>query len=274
MKKLPKDTSKIISYIMNKMNNNPDLIIKKLNFNSNQIAIIFNENMVSSKTINDFILEPLTENNINKKIDNILEYLKTYIPTTKMIEINNYEDLITYLLNGYTIILIDNYSVCLGIETKNILDSGISPAENEKTLKGPKDAFTENYQTNIGLIRKRLKYENLKLFNKSIGTIGKSMVGVMYIEEITNKKLVNKIINKIDKIKIEAVFDVNQIIEIISENEKNVIPNFLTTERPDYAAMQLLEGKIVIILENTPFVAIVPAFITDFSYPEDMYNRQ
>ena len=83
---------------MNKMNNNPDLIIKKLNFNSNQIAIIFNENMVSSKTINDFILEPLTENNINKKIDNILEYLKTYIPTTKMIEINNYEDLITYLL--------------------------------------------------------------------------------------------------------------------------------------------------------------------------------
>lgn len=274
MKKLPKDTSKIISYIMNKMNNNPDLIIKKLNFNSNQIAIIFNENMVSSKTINDFILEPLTENNINKKIDNILEYLKTYIPTTKMIEINNYEDLITYLLNGYTIILIDNYSVCLGIETKNILDSGISPAENEKTLKGPKDAFTENYQTNIGLIRKRLKYENLKLFNKSIGTIGKSMVGVMYIEEITNKKLVNKIINKIDKIKIEAVFDVNQIIEIISENEKNVIPNFLTTERPDYAAMQLLEGKIVIILENTPFVAIVPAFITDFFHtPEDMYNR-
>ena len=77
----------------------------------------------------------------------------------------------------------------MGIETKTSLDSGIAPAINEKTLKGPKDAFTENYQVNIGLIRKRLKYEKLMLFNNMVGNIGKSKVGIMYIEGIANSNL-------------------------------------------------------------------------------------
>lgn len=274
MKKLGTNIDKSLLIIKKKLGNSPDFIIKKRSFNNYKIAILFNESLISSKDINDFILEPLTENNSSKKITNISEYLMTNIPATKTVEIDNYDNLILNLLSGFTVILIDNYPTALGIETKTSLDSGIAPAINEKTLKGPKDAFTENYQVNIGLIRKRLKYEKLMLFNNMVGNIGKSKVGIMYIEGIANSKFVDKIINKIENISIDAVFDLNQIVEIISENENNVIPNFLTTERPDYAAMQLLDGKIVIVLENTPFVAVIPAFITDFFHtPEDMYNR-
>lgn len=269
------ENSKItIDIIKKQTNNNPDIIIKKMKFNNYNLSLVFSESMSDRATINEFILKYITLQEEKSKIKDIFEYLKENIPAHKIQKVKTLNDLMYSLLSGFSIILIDGFTEAITIETKGTLNSSIAPAENEKTLKGPKDAFTENYQINIGLIRKRLKTKRLKLDETVVGTIGKSKVGIVSIDGIVRNDVLDYIINKIKKINIDSVFDTSQIVEIISENEKNVLPNFLATERPDYAAMLLLEGRIAIILENSPYVAIVPVFIDDFFHsPEDMYNR-
>jgi spore germination protein KA len=96
----------------------------------------------------------------------------------------------------------------------------------------------------------------------------------MYIKDIASTKLVNIITERIMNINVDGIFDSNYIIEMISQNKKNVLPNYLSTERPDLVSMHLLEGRIVIIVDNTPYVVILPALFVDFFHsPEDLYQK-
>ena len=138
-----------INYIKNLKKDNPDLKIRKIN----DIYIIYFESLCNMYSINEFILKPLKKNIQN-------------LPSANLVEIKNKEDLLLNLYQGFTIIKYKNKFV--SFETKETLNSNITESSNEKTIKGPKDAFTENYQTNIGLIRKRIRSKDLIIMYKLI----------------------------------------------------------------------------------------------------------
>ena len=265
MEKIDINAKKVIDKIKKQTYNSPDIIVKELKLNDTEIAIVFCESMANSITINDFILEFLQETKMNEvKISNIYQFLESNMPTHKVIKVNNYKDLYYTLLSGFTLIIINGSSDVISIETKAALDSGIADAKNEKVMKGPKDSFTENYQTNIGLIRKRIKSESLRLEEHVIGSKSNTKVGIVYMDGIASKKLVDQISKKIKNIDIDAVFDSNYVIETISGNKKKTFPIYLSTERPDFVSINLLDGRIAIVVENTPYVIIVPAVFNDF----------
>jgi spore germination protein KA len=275
MKKIDNSINTIKKYIMSKTNNNPDIIFKSLTFMNNKINVIFCESLSSRDIINNFILEYFEEKNVEQNnVKDMLTYLEENIPTHKATIVNNYDNLFYNLFSGFTIIAIEGYDKVLSIETKATLNSTIAAAQVESTIKGPKDAFTENYQINIGLVRKRIKTENLWLDELKIGKQSKTKVGIMYINGIASNKLVKEIEDKISKINIDAVMDSNYLIEAITENKNNVFPNFISTERPDLVAMKLLDGRIAVIVENTQFAVIVPTnFAELFQSPEDYYQK-
>lgn len=275
MNKNIENQENLIHKIKTKLGNNPELITKEYSINHSKVLIIYIENMVDGTTINDFILEYLSSDIKVKKNTNVFDFLYTFLPVSKVSKIAKLDEIIYNLLSGFTIILsTDNNKEVLSIETKAKLDSHISEAKNEKTIKGPKDSFSENYQINIGLIRKRLKSDTLRLEETVIGKISNTKVGIMYLDGIADKYNVKNIIRKIKKIHIDAVLDVANVVELISQNEKNVFPNFLETERPDYVTNLLLNGRIVIIVENCPYVAVIPAIIDDFIHvSQDFYGR-
>ena len=275
MEKIDINAKKVIDKIKKQTYNSPDIIVKELKLNDTEIAIVFCESMANSITINDFILEFLQETKMNEvKISNIYQFLESNMPTHKVIKVNNYKDLYYTLLSGFTLIIINGSSDVISIETKAALDSGIADAKNEKVMKGPKDSFTENYQTNIGLIRKRIKSESLRLEEHVIGSKSNTKVGIVYMDGIASKKLVDQISKKIKNIDIDAVFDSNYVIETISGNKKKTFPIYLSTERPDFVSINLLDGRIAIIVENTPYVIIVPAVFNDFFLSsEDFYQK-
>lgn len=274
MVEINKNTVEIVEYIKTQLGNPPDLIVKELSIGKDRIYLLAIETMVNSTYINDFILEYLSFDIEKTKEKFFSEFLYHKLPTFKTNKIDNIDEILYNLLSGFTIILVEGYKWAISIDTKEKLNSDIVETSNERTTLGPKDGFTENYQTNIGLIRKRLKTKELKIKEAVVGNKGKSKVAVVYLEDSANPNTVNEIFTRIKNIDIEVVYDVQQIIDLITENEKNTFPNYISTERPDYVASLLLSGRIAIVLENTPYVAIVPTTIIDFlQNVEDRYNR-
>lgn len=244
---------------------NPDLKIRELKSEKATIYVIYFETICDSTSINDFILKPINMNVI-KSIDDI----KNKIPSSNLKEINDEKTLYDSLYNGFTIISIKDKF--LSFETKYPLNSSISEASNEKVIKGPKDAFTENYQNNIGLIRKRIRSKDLKINEHVIGTSSKTKVALLYMDNIANKDLVNKVEKKLKTMTMDYVANSNYISENLTEKNP-MLPTNLMTERPDLVSFNLMEGKIAIVVENTPQAIIIPAFFSDFIKTIDDYYQ-
>ena len=154
--------AKTMKIIEDRIGKNPDLIIKKLNISMQSINILFFETLCNTDNINDFLLDYLSYVKIKKKkILNLYEYVKEYVPCYNVKEIYSIDEIVNNLYSGFVVIIINEKY--FAIEFKKTLDSGINTVDNEKVIKGPKDGFTENYQTNIGLIRKRIRNEKLCL---------------------------------------------------------------------------------------------------------------
>lgn len=244
---------------------NPDLKIRELKNGNTTVYIIYFETLCKSNTINDFILKPIYDDKI-KSLDDI----KNKLPSGNLLEINDENTLYDNLYSGFTIISIDNKFI--SFETKESLDSGIVTATNEKVIKGPKDAFTENYQSNVGLIRKRIRSKNLKVNEYTIGTSSKTKVALFYLDDIVNKDLVNKIEKKLKTMSLDYVANSNYIIDAMSK-KNNIMPTNIMTERPDLTSFLLMEGRIAIMVENSPQVIIIPMFFSDTIHTIDDYYQ-
>lgn len=244
---------------------NPDLKIRELKNGNTTVYIIYFETLCKSNTINDFILKPIYDDKI-KSLDDI----KNKLPSGNLLEINDENTLYDNLYSGFTIISIDNKFI--SFETKESLDSGIIAATNEKVIKGPKDAFTENYQSNIGLIRKRIRSKNLKVNEYTIGTSSKTKVALFYLDDIVNKDLVNKIEKKLKTMNLDYVANSNYIIDAMNK-KNNIMPTNIMTERPDLTSFLLMEGRIAIMVENSPQVIIIPMFFSDTIHTIDDYYQ-
>ena len=244
---------------------NPDLKIRELKNGNITVYIIYFETLCKSNTINDFILKPIYDDKI-KSLDDI----KNKLPSGNLLEINDENTLYDNLYSGFTIISIDNKFI--SFETKESLDSGIVTATNEKVIKGPKDAFTENYQSNVGLIRKRIRSKNLKINEYTIGTSSKTKVALFYLDDIVNKDLVNKIEKKLKTMSLDYVANSNYIIDAMNK-KNNIMPTNIMTERPDLTSFLLMEGRIAIMVENSPQVIIIPMFFSDTIHTIDDYYQ-
>ncbi|MBP3635063.1 MAG: spore germination protein [Bacilli bacterium] len=244
---------------------NPDLKIRELKNDKTSIFIIYFETLCDSSQINDFILKP-----INMNIITSIDDIKNKIPSGNLKDITDEKTLYDNLYSGFTIVCVKNKF--LSFETKYPLDSGISEASNEKVIKGPKDAFTENYQNNMGLIRKRIRSKDLKINEHVIGTSSKTKVALFYVDGIANKTLVDKIEKRLKNMTMDYVANSNYIFENLEE-KNTMLPTNLMTERPDFASFHLMEGRVVILVENTPQVIVLPAFFNDYIKTIDDYYQ-
>ena len=243
------------------MDYSPDLKIRTIN----NINIIFFESLVNASLVNDFLLKPIVKYNINS-----FSKLKELIPFSIIKELKKEKDLFYCLYSGFTIININNDFIAF--ETKISLDSGILEASNEKVIKGPKDAFSENYQNNIGLIRKRIKSNKLKVNEYIIGTESKTKVSLLYMDNIINKDLIKKLEKRLKTTSIDYVANSNYITDNLT-NKSYIFPTNLTTERPDLVTFSLMEGRCAIIVENSPQAIIIPSFFSDFIKNIDDYYQ-
>lgn len=271
-----KNIDLLIEQIKNDNGNSCDIYTRMFKINNTKVAYVFIESVANDDKISNYLNKSLGIDIRSKKniFDDIFENLKNTIPNSKLKVVDKYEDLFYHLFSGFTCIFIDGYSKCIAIETKANLDRSITESSSEPVLKGPKDSFNENFLANLGLIRKRIKDENLIFTEVKVGKRSKTKVAIGYIKDIADEKKVKKLLNKLKNINIDGIVDSSYLRELVIENKPSMLPQIISTERPDTVVMALLDGKIGIIVENTPYVLLVPSVLTDFfQSPEDSYSK-
>ena len=255
--------NKIVKYIQDKYNNSSDLIIKKIN----NVTILFLESICSGDRVNEYILKVLSFK--NKKV---IKDLSSLLASPNTINVNNYNDIIFYINNGFAIV-IDKDNI-LAIEVRADIARSISTPESQPAIYGPKDAFNENIQNNLGLIKRRIKSEYLVNEDFFIGKRTKTKISILYFKDIADDQTIKLLKKRLEKIDIDGIIDSGNIAQLLENEEKSPFPTIKSTERPDYVAANLLEGKIAIIVDTSPFVLILPSFLVDFINPQvDSYSK-
>ena len=198
--------------------------------------------------------------------------IRNTIPNCNIVEIKE-KDIFTFIAYGFTVIITSDSSKILALETRKDLSRGITESTSEGIIRGPKDSFTENPSTNQGLIRKRIRDENLIIKESTVGRRTKTKISLIYIKNIADMKKVNEISQKLSEIDVDGILDSGNIREFLFKDEHSVFPKVISTERPDLVCSSLLNGKIVLLVENTPYALIIPGlFIDFFKNPEDYYQ--
>lgn len=267
----------IEEYIKKSYNNSSDLIIREVEIKKKKLLYIYLESVASDDKISNFFMKDVSDYVKNKKISflsDLFDDLKNTIPNSHMTISSDLEECFYKLSSGFTCIFFEDNDEFISIETKASLDRGVTESESEAIIRGPKDSFTENNSINLGLIRKRIKDENLWFDERMVGRKSKTKVTIAYMQDIANISRVKEIKSIIEKIDIDAIIDSGYIREFLEEKNTTVFPKIKSTERPDMACSGLLEGKIVILVENSPFVLLTPSVLIDFIHsPEDYYQK-
>lgn len=261
--------TKIINKLKEETNNSSYIVYREKYINNIKIDIIYNEVLTDQDKMSNFIYRSLDHiEKIYKGKELLYDVIKNNISNIKIKEINNYQDICKYLNNGFVILLIeDDYS--LALEVKKNLTRSIEKPMTETTIRGAMDSFTENIETNIGLIKRRLKTNKLWNEDMELGKYTKNKISILTIKGLTNSKIKDNIINKLNSLEIDGVTDAGTLKHLIENETKTIFPTSITTERPDKVVSSLLRGKTVIIIDNCPFVLIMPVDINDFFLSQD-----
>lgn len=254
----------LVEKIKKELGKSDDYKFKVVSINKKKVYLIYNEVLCSSDSINNFTLKKM----LSVKYRSLAK-LENVLPEVNIISIKK-EEIVNYINKGFLIILCQKI---YAIEVKKNLDRGIATVESELSITGPKDAFSENYNTNVGLIRRRIKSSDLVVKSINIGMYTETKVGILYMDSIAPDNLVKKIVADIKKINIDGIIDASYLKNTL-ENKKNLFPTVTLTERPDKASMSLLEGKIIIITDMSPYAIILPSFLVDFFHTVDDYYQK
>lgn len=174
------------------------------------------------------------------------------------------------LILGNCVLFVDTLNLAFDIEVKGFKQRSISTPNNEVVIKGPHEAFVENIRTNTSLIRRIVNNENLIIENLEVGKITKTKCAVCYIQNITNSDLINEVKYRLNNLEIDSLLSAGELEQLIVDSNALGIPQTISTERPDKASKYLLKGRVIIIVNGTPYGIITPAILVDFlTSPED-----
>ena len=254
---------KYIKYIKDLIGPSKDYIFRNIEIDKTNVFIGYNEVLASSSDINHFILKRMMTLT-KKQLKSILNYLPT--ANTKEIKL---EEAVYYLNNGFLVFIINKK--VYASEVRRAIERGITTIESELSLTGPKDSFSEMFNTNLGLIRRKIKSDSLWWDELTLGTDTKTRVGIIYMNNIVDKKLIEDVTNKLNKINIDGIIDSAYLKDSLESD--SLFPTISLTERSDKACMALLEGKILIMVDTSSYVLILPNFFIDYFHISTSFHH-
>ncbi len=281
-KKLYNTVSENIEFIKRLIGESWDLSTREVVLVNEQqkikIGIVFFAGLADQTFVSETILETLSNNfkKTNEKIkpENSLIHFKNNLLTMAGVEeADDFGKLLNLLLNGDTILLIDDIQSCLVIGSRKMFERAVSAPETNVTVKGSKDSFNENLLTNISLIRRRVRNPNLWAISYIIGKNSNTNVVMMYIKGLAEDKLVKEVESRIKKIETDSIVTINYMKYFLREKQFSIFPLIYDTERPDDASACLFEGKVLVLIDGSPFILVAPNFfINSMVSMDDFHN--
>lgn len=207
-------------------------------------------------------------------VEELVQYLNVTVGFVQVQIIKTMKDAVRFILSGPLVIFLDGYSDVLVIDTRIYPMRSISEPEVERVVRGPRDGFTETMLMNVALIRRRLRDPRLRIELYQVGTRAQTDVSLLYLSDVTNDALVNRMRQELKAIDSDIVAMGEQsVTEFLGKVKWNPYPIARYTERPDVAATALLEGQIVIVVDTTPEAIIAPSTVFHhIHHPEDYHE--
>lgn len=243
-------------------------------------ALIFLEGMTDEAMINTHVIEkltlpPLTGIPFLPPQDNPLEYLQnTLLTVASITETTEMDAAVKRLISGDAMLMVDGVATAIIVASRKLEARAIAEPETESNIRAPRDGFTEALRTNITLLRRRLKNPNLVVKRITIGVRSETDVAIIYFRGIVNTRLIHEVEQRLKKINIDAALNSGRIEGLIEDHPYSPFPTIMTTERPDKFASALVEGKVGIIVDGTPFGLLAPATLVDFFQVSDDYTEK
>jgi len=246
-----------------------------------RLALIYVDALSSSERLSKEILIPLKTNfgqpatNYKISIEQAFEYIKNIgADVTETEEANQAQTIVDHILSGEAVLLVEGSSKALIFDTRGYKTRDISESPSDRSIRGSREAFVEDLYTNTSLLRRRIKNPALKVETSKIGRVNRTDLALIYIEGIVNPKILQEARQRLSRIDIDGALEGGQIEEFIEDSAYSLFPTVFHSDRVDKVASKLMEGRVAIILDGTPFVLTVPAlFIEYFQNPEDYYQR-
>jgi len=263
-----------VSRIKEEFGNSTDISFREFGFCRQNGVCAYIDGLADNHMISEFFLEMVTEDVKEEKADSFQCMAEKATGLGNIGIIVNWNEVFDGLLSGNTIIFLNGYNKAINVETKGWEKRAITEPSTQLSIRGPKDSFTETLRTNSASIRRRIKSPNLWLESMKIGTVSQTDVSIMYIKGIANDKIVAEIKERLQRINMDSILGSGYIEQLIEDQTWTTFPTTFHSERPDVVASHILEGRIAILVDGTPFVLTAPAiFIQFFQAPDDYYSR-
>ena len=274
---------KRLDLIRKRLGESKDIVIREFSSNNNQVklAILYVDGLVDRRLINDHIIRPIQSDFVVKNFShrlaekNALQLLKKHITSiSEVAEAANLTQAIRMMFSGDTALLINGEEKILVYSTRAWDRRAVTEPETEPAVRGSREGFTETLRTNTALLRRRIRHENLRLESMKAGRRTGTDVVLAYINDIVNPLTLEEVRRRIAAIDTDSILESGYIEEFIEDVPFSIFPQLERTERSDKAAAAVLDGRILIMVDNTPHVLIVPtSFFQFIQASENYYER-
>lgn len=232
-----------------------------------EVALLYKDGLVDQNIINRDILNPLMHqvNEDLSTIELINEHVcDKYISMSKIAIESDINMVAKDIKSGQTAIIIYTTNSFIVANTTGGEHRSITEPLDEVGVRGPRDGFVENLQINLSLLKRELKDKNLKIENLIVGKRSQKDIAIVYVDDIVDKGILNDIKNRLSLIDVDFIGSSGEISQYIEDYPYSIFPQAYVTQKPDIVQSNVLEGKIAIVVDGTPFVLTVPSLFIDF----------
>ncbi|WP_410769050.1 spore germination protein [Fontibacillus sp. BL9] len=271
---LATDLQQNIGSIRSILGHSSDLNVRELTIGGRlRTALIYLDGMADVQTIQGYIISPLLE--LSGQEDISLSMLADHvIQASEVYWAMDLKEAVEQILAGDLLMLLEGEASGLLISIAKWEERSVDESKTQPVVKGPQNAFTENIRTNTTLVRRRVKHDKVRVAGLRVGKLSKTDVAIMYLEGIASDQLVAKLIGSMNNISVDRILEGEYLEEILLGNKQfSIFPRFYNTDRPDTIAAGIMEGRIAVFIDGTPFVLLAPTLFNDFlQSAEDYYQ--
>lgn len=265
------DPSRIKSGLQNLFTDTPDLIHRQFKIKqTGELAVLaYLDGLTDKNAVNHDVLRPLQfESGSGIPGDELVLTIAHIVPHTEMKQIE------AAILNGSSVLFVVGRQEAYALDTAGWPQRAIEDPQQEPSLKGAHQGFVETAGHNIALIRRYIPNRELKMKRYLVGQRGQTAVSILYLADVVNPDFLSKLENRIQKINVDVIINTGELAEFIEDSPFSLFPQLITTERPDTAASQILQGRCAVIVDRSPSVFVAPATFMSFFQTVDDYSTR
>ncbi len=248
-----------------------DLVVREIDFDGTKVFVFILDGMCDEIKITESIIKPLTDSENTDKNAPIEEIRKKIFKGTNIKNLFSPDEAAHNIISGNLVLIIDGQTEALTFPFQGFPKSAINEPQSEQNEKGSQEGFSDNFKDNATLLRRRLRTPKLVMKQMTLGKTSNTPVIICYLSDKVSPKLLSDVTKRLDKIELDAVLGSGYIRPFLDNRRPSFFTDTGITERPDTFSAKLLEGRVGIICDGTPFALIVPYLLIDYFHAVDDY---